>query len=154
MKVLLLKDVRRLGKAGEVKEVADGFGANYLLPKGLAVKATPGVLKEYQERIKAQQAKQEHAVETAEQLARIIGQTVLTFTVRASEKGKMYGSVTSGDIVARLQEVTGKSIDRRKLALEQPIRELGTYRVPVKLMPNIVPELTVVVSAEGEGEKE
>lgn len=149
MKVLLLRDVKRLGSAGDVKEVADGYAANYLIPRGLAVQATPSILKEYQERQKARERKKAHEQESVENLANRLRTTVLTFIVRAGETGKLYGSITSSDIAARLAAEIGKPFDKRQILLEHPIRELGDHRVEIKLMSNQVAEVTVQVQAEG-----
>lgn len=148
MKVLLKRDVKRLGKAGEIKNVADGYAANYLIPRGLADPATPGVLKEYTQRQQAEKRKQQHEQESASELAERIKSVVLTFTARAGEKGRLYGSITSGDIAAGLEMEIGKPFDKRKVLLEQPIRHLGTHRVPIRLTSDNVPEITVVVQAE------
>jgi len=149
MKVLLLRDVKRLGSAGDIKTVANGYAANYLLPRGLAVAATPGVVKDYEERRQVETRKREYVTESAEEQAEVLSKVVLSFTARAGEKGKLYGSITSGDIAAGLEMETGQPFDRRKVLLDKPIRELGTHRVPIKLMSNLVPEITVVVEAEG-----
>ena len=149
MKVLLLRDVKRLGSAGDVKEVADGYAANYLIPRGLAVQATPSILKEYQERQKARERKKAHEQESVENLANRLRTTVLTFIVRAGETGKLYGSITSSDIAARLAAEIGRPFDKRQILLEHPIRELGDHRVEIKLMSNQVAEVTVQVQAEG-----
>ena len=150
MKVLLIKAVKGLGKEGEVKEVANGYGGNYLVPRGLAVVATPGIIKEYEQRRRVEVGKHQREEDTAEALAKRLEGVVLTFTARAGEHGKLFGSVTAADIATGLEMETGHAVDKRKVVLEQPIRELGKYSVPIKLMANVVPEVTVVVqSAEG-----
>ncbi len=149
MKVLLLKDVYKLGRAGEVKKVADGYGRNYLIPQGLAVLATPGALKQA-ERIRKQaelrraQLNQEFGG-VAEQLAAM----VLTFPVKASEMGKLFGSVTSQHIADAINEKLGLSLSRKQVEV-QPIRNLGEFKVPVRLTIDLVPEVTVIVHREGE----
>jgi large subunit ribosomal protein L9 len=150
MKVFLKREVKGLGKAGEVKSVADGYAANYLLPKGLAVPATDAVIREFQQlkRIEAKKEKQDK--ERAGSLAERLAQTTLSFSARAGEKGKLYGSITGGDIASGLEMELGEPFDKRKVILEQPIREVGKYRVPIRLMSDVVPEITVVVKAEGE----
>ncbi len=149
MKVLLLKDVFKLGLAGEVKRVADGYGRNYLLPQGLAVLATPGALKQV-EQIKAQalvhrQALNEELGAVAEQLEGM----VITFTARASETGKLYGSITPQMIAESISEKTGIEINRRQV-YAQPLRALGDHTVQVRLTADLVPEVTVIVNSEGE----
>jgi len=150
MKVLLKQDVKGLGKAGEVRSVADGYGANYLLPRGLAVAATPNVLKEFEARRQAEERKEEEDQKKAGSLAERLGQIVLTFTAKAGEKGRLYGSITTADIAARLETELGQPFDKRKVVLEQPIHHLGTHRVPLKLTSDVIPEITVIVQAEGE----
>lgn len=149
MKVLLLKDVYKLGRAGEVKKVANGYGRNYLIPQGLAVLATPGALKQA-ERIRKQaelrraQLNQEFSG-VAEQLETM----VLTFGVKASEMGKLFGSVTSQDIADAINEKLGLQISRKQIET-QPIRKLGEYKVAVHLTVDLVPKVTVIVHREGE----
>lgn len=149
MKVMLIKDVYKLGRAGEVKRVADGYGRNYLLPQGLAVLATPGALKQ-SERIKAQatvrrEALNEEMSVVAEQLSGVM----LTFTARASETGKLYGSVTTQMIADSLSEKTGVEINRRQVD-SQPLRAVGEHQVQVRLTVDLVPEVKVIIYGEGE----
>ncbi len=149
MKVLLLKDVYKLGRAGDVKKVADGFGRNFLIPQKLAVLATPGALKQA-DRIR-QSALAERARLNQEMTAvaeRLQGLS-FTFTARAGETGKLYGSITTGDITEAIERKTGIHVDRRHVA-HQPLRELGTYSIPIRLTVDVVPEVTVVVIREGE----
>lgn len=150
MKVLLKRDVKGLGKAGDVKSVADGYAANYLIPRELAVPATASLLKEFREKQSADARKEAQEKASASHLAERLSKLVLKFTARSGEKGKLYGSITSSDIASGLEMELGQPVDKRKVMLEQPIHELGTYRVPVKLMADLIPEITVVV----EGEKE
>lgn len=149
MKVLLIQDVYNLGHAGDVKVVADGYGRNYLLPRGLAILATPGAIKRA-ERIK-QVAMEKRAREQAdiEALAQVINGTTLTFNVRAGEKGKLYGSITSSHIADAIAKKLGSEFDKRKVALREPIREIGTYTVPIRLTADVAPSVTVVVQPEG-----
>lgn len=149
MKVLLLQDVYKLGRAGDVKKVADGYGRNYLLPQGLAVLATPGALKQV-EQIRSQAAATRSALNqelsgVAEQLADVM----LTFPAKAGETGKLYGSITTQMIADALQEKVGVEIDRRQLDT-QPLRTLGEHKVLVRLTMDLVPEVTVLVYREGE----
>jgi large subunit ribosomal protein L9 len=149
MKVLLLKDVYKLGRAGDVKKVADGYGRNYLLPQGLAVLATSGALRQV-EHIRSQAAINRTALNqemsgVAEQLAN----TVLTFPAKAGEMGKLYGSITAQMIVEAIQAKLGVQLDRRQLDA-QPIRTLGEHKVHVRLTMDLVPEVTVIVHREGE----
>ena len=149
MKVLLIKDVYKLGRAGDVKRVADGYGRNYLLPQGLAVLATPGAMKQV-ENIRAQAAASRAALnEELGGVAEIISEVSLTFAAKAGETGKLYGSITSQMIADAIHEKTGVEINRRQLDSE-PIRNLGAHKVLVRLTVDLVPEVTVLVHREGE----
>lgn len=148
MQVVLLKDIKRLGKTGDVRNVADGYARNYLIPRGLATAATPGAVREAQEQaaVQAKQAAREQA--QAQSLAEQVTGVKLTFKARAGETGRLYGSITTGDISEELQKQTGKAVDRRKIALEEPIRDLGTYQVPIKLGGDAVANIEVTVEQE------
>jgi large subunit ribosomal protein L9 len=137
MKVLLLKDVYKLGRAGDVKKVADGYGRNFLLPQKLAMLATPGAVKQ---------------AEKIRQAAEKLKTVALTFFARAGETGRLYGSITTGDISAAIERETGIRIDRRHIA-HQPLRELGTFKVAIRLTVDLIPEIAVVVKGLGEEEK-
>jgi large subunit ribosomal protein L9 len=148
MKVLLLKDVYKLGRAGDVKKVANGYGRNYLIPQGLAVLATPGALKQA-ERIRAT-ADARRVVLNQEMggvAEKLIGQ-VLTFAVRASETGRLFGSVTTRMVADMINEKLGVEISHRQVELE-PIRILGKYIAPIRLTIDLAPELSVIVHREG-----
>ena len=150
MKILLTQDVESLGKTGEIKKVPDGYARNFLIPKGLAVLATEGAMRQVQLQRKVQSKVQRRAEEEAASLAEILWQLTLTFKAKAGEKDKLYGSITSADIVEALERQTGRAFDKRKVQLKGAIRELGEHRVPIKLMTNIMPEITVVVEREEE----
>lgn len=148
MKVLLVQDVEHLGKAGEIKDVSGGFGRNYLLPKGFAVLATKSQIKQAEERLAAQRRRAEAARKEAEALAAKLAELTLTFVVKVGEQERLYGSVTNADIAAKLHEVAGIEIDRRKIALEDPIKRTGEYEVPVELASGVSATLKVVVVGE------
>ncbi|WP_041470493.1 MULTISPECIES: 50S ribosomal protein L9 [Chloroflexus] len=148
MKVLLLQDVEHLGKAGEIKDVSGGYGRNYLIPKGFAVLATKGQIKQAEERLAAQRRRAEAARKEAEALAAKLASLTLTFVVKVGEQDRLYGSVTNADIAAKLHEVAGVEIDRRKIALEDPIKRTGEYEVPVELASGVSTTLKVVVTGE------
>ena len=150
MKVLLTETVDNLGSAGEVKKVADGYARNFLIPKGLAVPVTEGVLKQAELQRQAEAKRQEREKVKAESLARTLSQVTLTFQAKAGEKDKLYGSITNANIAQALERETGQAIDKRKVELEEPIRELGSYRVPIKLLPDLAPQITVIVEREEE----
>ncbi len=148
MKVLLLRDVEHLGKAGEIKDVSGGFGRNHLLPKGFAVLATKSHIKQAEERLAAQRRRAEAARREAEALAAKLSALTLTFTAKVGEQDRLYGSVTNADIAAKLREEVGIEIDRRKIMLEDPIKRTGEYEVPVELASGITATLKVVVVGE------
>lgn len=149
MKVLLLKDVYKLGHAGEVKRVADGYGRNYLLPQGLAVLATPGALK-HAERIRAEAATRRQALnQELSSVAERLAEVVLTFAAKASETNKLYGSISPQMIAEALSAKAGSEIHRRQVDT-QPLRTLGTFKVPIRLTMDLVPVVTVIVHREGE----
>jgi large subunit ribosomal protein L9 len=145
MKVLLKEDVNNLGYAGEVMEVADGYGRNYLIPRGIAEKVTPSVLKSaeaWRDRaaIRMQEVKKEHQA-----LAERIEATTLEFTARAGETGKLYGSITTADITQQLNETLGTDIDRR-IVVSDPLRQLGEHKITIRLSRDYQPEVTVIVN--------
>jgi large subunit ribosomal protein L9 len=151
MEVILLQDVARLGKAGDVCRVAPGFARNHLIPKGLAVVATGGALSELEQRRQVE-ARREKALEAeATELASKLEGVTLTISAKTGEKERLYGSVTTGDIARALEEETGIEVDRRKIELEEPIRQLGIYTVPIRLLSYLTATIRVdVVRQDGE----
>ena len=149
MKILLMKDVFKLGRAGDIKKVADGYGRNYLIPQGLAVLATPGALKQA-DRIRGKAAER-RAVLNNELggLAEQIQGARLYFSAKAGETDKLYGSITSQQIADAISEETNFEIKRQQLEM-QPIRTLGEHAILARLTMDLVPEFTVVVYREGE----
>lgn len=149
MKVLLLKDVYKLGRAGDVKRVADGYGRNYLLPQGMAVLATTEALK-MTERIR-EKANIQRAIVNQEMdtVAKQISGLTLIFPARASETGKLYGSVTTQMIADAIKAKSGVEIARRQID-SQPLRMLGEYKVHIRLTVDLIPTIDVVVYREGE----
>ena len=147
MKVLLKEDVDNLGMAGEVHDVAPGYGRNYLIPKELAVLATPGMLKQANAWRKKAEARREEQRREYEALTARINDTTLTFTANAGESGKLYGSVTTTQIADELNDTLGTDIDRRKVGIE-PLRQLGSHKVVVRLSGEFQPELTVIIEPE------
>ena len=145
MQVLLIKDVDNLGYAGDVKKVANGYGRNYLLPQGLAVLATPGALKQAETIRKAAEKHRAREMEDAQAISNQLTDIELLFERRAGETGKLYGSVTSGDIAVAIQEQTGIELDKRKVALPEPIRNLGRQEVIIKLMIDLSTTISVEV---------
>jgi len=148
MKVLLTKDVQKLGAAGDVKEVSGGYGRNYLIPQGMAVPATRGQVKQAEERFAAQHKRDQAARRDAESLAaRISGQT-LRLTARVGELDRLYGSITSGDIAEKLAAQIGFDVDRLKIDLDEPIKRIGIYPIKIRLMAGLEPLVNVVVEGE------
>lgn len=147
MEVILRQDVADLGKAGEIVAVKDGYGRNYLIPRGLAYPATAG----NKARVVSEAARRQHTLAHQQADAgalaeRLVAQD-LTFAVRAGEGDKLFGSITSADIAARLAEL-GHPVDKRLIELDEPIKMIGVYRVPVRLHANVRPELRVWVVKE------
>lgn len=147
MKVLLKQDVENIGMAGEVHKVSNGYGRNFLLPQGLAVIASPGMLKQADVWRRKAQARREELRQEYQALANRIENVRLSFTARAGETGKLYGSVTTSQIADALNEELGTEIDRRKVGVE-PLRQLGEHKVVVRLGGDFQPELTVVIENE------
>lgn len=154
MEVLLLKDIKGLGKAGEIKKVADGYARNYLIPRGLAVVATPGAIKRTEVQKAIQKEREERIRRDASALAEHLAEVTLTFRVKAGERGRLYGSITAADIAAEIEKQTGHPIDKRKVVLEEPIHLLGTHKVPIRLATGSAAEVTVVIEEASGSEPE
>lgn len=147
MKVLLKEDVDNLGYAGEVHKVAPGFARNYLIPKGMAIKADPGALKQAEVWRKRADARRAEIKAEFEALSAKIQAVKLTFKARAGETGKLFGSITTAQMADDLNEALGTEIDRRKVGIE-PLRQLGEHAVVVRLSSDFQPEFTVVIEDE------
>ncbi|MGB8647603.1 MAG: 50S ribosomal protein L9 [Anaerolineae bacterium] len=148
MEVLLIKDVPGIGKAGQTKKVADGYARNYLLARHFAVVASATALKQAE---KLQQASIKREAETrddARRLADMLAQVRLSFRVKAGENDRLFGAITAGDIAEALQSEHQITIDKRKIELEQPLKELGQHRVPIKLHPEVSAAVNVLVERE------
>ncbi len=149
MKILLIKDVFKLGRAGDVKKVADGYGRNYLIPQGLAILATSGAIKQA-DRIRAKAAERRAALNNElGGLAEKIAELRLVFPAKAGETGKLYGSVTTQQLADAIEEETSFQVKRQQIEV-QPIRTLGEHIAKVRLTMDLVPEFKVVVYREGE----
>ncbi len=148
MEVLLLRNVDQLGQAGDIKRVADGYARNYLIPRGLAVVATPGAIKQAKQVRQATASRQAKALSEAQALAQLLDGISVTFQARAGESDRLYGSITSANIAEALAEKVGQDVDRRKIDLEEPIKELGTHAVTVRLAHEAEAKVTVVVERE------
>jgi large subunit ribosomal protein L9 len=150
MKIILLQDVDGLGKAGDLKDVADGYARNYLLRRHLAAGATPTLLANHKQHIAAQQRRVEKLSDEHRQLAERLAQVTLTFKARVGRQGRLYGSITSQDIAAGLRSAEGLTVDRRSIELSSPIRALGNYPISIKIAPKLEPKITVNVVDEAE----
>jgi large subunit ribosomal protein L9 len=148
VKVILTKDVEKLGKSGEMKNVADGYATNFLIPRSLAVPAAGGAYRAWQHDIASREDKRKRDREDAEIAATRIGSTTLTMGVKVGEGGKLYGSITAKDIADALAR-RGIEIDRHKIDLEEPLKSLGTYKVAIKVFSGMAPEVTIVVEPKG-----
>ena len=150
VKILLTEDVTNLGEAGEIMSVADGYARNYLIPRGMAVLAIGGTVKQAEVRQQTEARRQNRLIQENQKLASTLSGLTLTFHVRAGENEQLYGSITNADIAQSLEEQVGRPIDRRKIELEEPIHHLGSYRVPIRLGENQIPHIGVVVVPEEE----
>jgi large subunit ribosomal protein L9 len=148
VKVILTKDVPKLGKSGEVKVVADGYAQNFLIPQSLAVPAAGGAYRAWQHDIANREEKRVREREEAEIYATRVASTTLTMGVKVGEGGKLYGSINNQDIAEALAR-RGIMIDKHKIDLEQPIKSLGTYKVAVKVYAGMTSEVTIVVEPKG-----
>jgi large subunit ribosomal protein L9 len=152
MRVLLLKDVYKLGHAGDVKKVADGYARNFLIPQRLATLATANAIKQ------AETLRQNAAIARAKLnnelsgVAEKLNGLTITFSVKAGETGKLYGSVTSAQIADEIKKTSGLDVDRRNVG-HQPLRDLGEYKVPVRLTTDLIPQVKVIIHREGEALK-
>jgi large subunit ribosomal protein L9 len=152
MKVVFLQDVPNVAKAGDVKDVADGYSRNYLIPKKLAVVATSAELNRLELQRKADVRRQARTEQDAEAFAKVLQDITVVLKMRAGTKDKLYGSVTSADIAKEIKKLTKQDIDKRKIELEEPIRELGSHQVSIKLTKDVTATVNVVVGAEAEPE--
>ena len=148
MKVILTQDVAKLGKSGEMKTVTDGYATNFLIPRKLAVPAAGGAFRAWQHDIASREDKRKREREEAEIAATRISSTTLTMGVKVGEGGKLFGSITAKDIADALGR-RGITVDRHKIELDEPLKSLGTYKVAVKVLSGMTPEVTVVVEPKG-----
>lgn len=147
MELLLKEDVDNLGARGELVKVKAGYGRNYLLPRGLAIQATPSNIKQIEMQRRALLKREAAERETAEQQAALLREVVLEFARKVGEHGLLYGSVTSMDVHEALV-AKGYELDRRRVMLKDPIKEVGEYDVPVKLHREVAADIKVIVKSE------
>lgn len=148
MEVLLIEDVERLGQAGEIKRVSDGYARNYLFPRELAVLATPGAIKQAKRERRAAVRREAQALSEAQALAQVLDGTSVTFQARAGEGDRLYGSITNANVADALSEEIGQEVDRRKIDMEEPLKELGTHAITIRLAPEAEAKVTVVIERE------
>ena len=148
MKVLFKKDVADVAKTGQVKDVADGYAQNFLLPRGLAIEATAGELKVLTRARDAKRAKADRAHADAEELAKRLSQTTLVFRLKAGEQGKTFGSVTNKDIADALQREHKVEVDKTKVHLPEPLKSLGVHTIEIRLLTDVRANVTVAIEPE------
>lgn len=145
MQVILKQDVEKLGQRGEVVEVSPGYVRNYLVPRGMAEIATPGRMEEVRRQMAEAAERESRIAERAEEISRILNKSVITIEARTGEDDRLFGSVTAANIASGIQKARGIHIDRRKVRLEEPLRALGTYQVPVHVHGEIEASVKVIV---------
>lgn len=148
VKVLLTQNVPNVGQAGETKEVKDGYARNFLIPRGLATVATSAAMKQASDRKQVAQRKQERERTEVEALADKIKNTELVFKAKVGEQHRLYGSITSADVAEELSRRIGQPIDKRHVELAEPLRHLGSFKVPIRIGSRQVPSVSVVVEPE------
>jgi large subunit ribosomal protein L9 len=148
MKVILQKTVERLGDPGDVADVADGYARNYLIPRGLAVKAEKGAVRHADSLKRAHEARIKALKGEFEALAARVLQSPIVVTAKVGEEGRLFGSVTAADIAEAVSAQAGVTVDRRDVHLDEPIRSVGTHEVRVRLHPEVDPVITVDVQPE------
>jgi large subunit ribosomal protein L9 len=146
VKIVLRADVDNVGKKGDIIEVADGFARNFLLPKGHAIRATEGIEAQANSMRRSRDLKDAKDREAGETIARKLVPMVIRVSARAGGEGKLFGSITSQDVVAAVAEQAGVELDRRKVHLDDPIRTVGTHEVPVKLHSDVQFRITLEVT--------
>ena len=146
---ILLQDVESLGERGDVVDVKPGYLRNFLIPRKLAAPATKGLLVQAQQRQAAQSAAQQQAQVAAEESAAVLNRTVLTISQQAGEDGRLFGSVTTQDIADAIKDARGFEIDKRKIHLDEPIRQVGTFQVAVEVSDGVTATVKTIVTEQG-----
>lgn len=145
---ILLKDVENLGTAGEAVDVSPGYLRNYLIPRKLAQPATKGALEEAQRRREAAERAEREQAERAQETASLLSKTVLTISHRAGEDGRLFGSVTTKEIAEAIQQARGLKVDRKRIRLTDPIREVGTYMIEVELGGGVIAKVKTIIAEQ------
>ncbi len=151
MKVILLRDVPGLGGLGSVKDVADGYARNFLIPRGMAVAATKANLANLEQRLRSERERQAKQLKEAEELAAKLDGLEITLRAKAGSQGRLFGAITAADISRELSRAAGVEIDRHRIELEAPLKLLGRYEVRVRIPPQHQARVTVIVEPEGNG---
>ncbi len=148
MKIILQREVDKLGVPGDVVEVADGYARNFLVPKGLAMPASKGAVRHAERLRRAHDERVNKAISEAREVAGKLSGAPVRLTARAGEEGRLFGSITAGDVAEELERVSGVPIDRKRVNLVDPIRSLGTHEVTIHLHPEVNATVTVEVVPE------
>lgn len=148
MKVILKQDIKNLGKKNDIKEVNDGYARNFLIPKNLVMEATTGALNEAQAKDKAEKHRKDNELSDAKKLAGVLSGLTVVVRSKASDTGRLFGSITAKDVAEALKAQFKHDIDKRKLVMEEPIKVLGTSDIDVKLYPGVTGKIKVRVENE------
>ncbi len=148
MKVILKSDVKSLGKKGDLVEVADGYGQNFLIPRGLAAPATEGAVNRRKKELADERSKRAREVEQAQQLGATLSSKPLRIPVKVGSEGKLFGSVTAADLVAAAKSTFEVNLDKKKIDLPKPLRTVGEHKVKVRLLKGVTAELQVELISE------
>jgi large subunit ribosomal protein L9 len=148
MKVVFLKDVSSKGKAGEIRDVADGYARNFLFPNGLALQATGDAIKRAQDKADGKARHQEHLKEELGELAKLIESKELHFKAKAGEKGRLHGSITTANIAEELSKVVNAEIDKKRIILDEPLRQLGEHEVTINFSNGIEAKIKVIIDED------
>ncbi|HEX3011876.1 MAG TPA: 50S ribosomal protein L9 [Syntrophomonadaceae bacterium] len=147
MKIILIKDVKNLGREGEIKQVSDGYARNFLIPRGLAAEATATKLKESQERGVREQKKKDRETEEAQELKQKLDGKSVSIQVKTGGSDRLFGAVTAKEIADVIKQNFGVNIDKKKIDIAEPIKHLGEYQIKLKIYPSIQAEIKVIVKA-------
>jgi large subunit ribosomal protein L9 len=148
MEVILLQDVENLGDKGHLANVAKGYARNYLIPRGMAEPATPGRIAEFRRREEERKSREARMAVQAEEYTATLNKTVITLGAKAGEGDRLFGSVTAADIAEAIKDARGFSIDKRKVVLDEPIKEIGTFTVDVEVAEGFVATVKLIVVPE------
>ena len=148
MEIILLQDVENLGEKGHLANVTKGYARNYLIPRGMAEAATPGKIAEFRRREEERKSREARMAVQAEEYTATLNKTVLTLSAKAGEGERLFGSITTADIADAIKDARGFTIDKRKVLLEEPIKELGTFMVDVEVAEGFVATVKTIVIAD------